>query len=66
MIPPPPSYDGAVAQKTLIDNGLSVFKSQIRRYTAYKKAALHGTLVKDTKDAYAREAWSDYQNSARR
>jgi chromosome partitioning protein len=61
MIPPPPSHDGADAQKILTDNGLSVFKSQIRRYTAYKKAALHGTLVRDTKDAYARAAWSDYQ-----
>lgn len=61
MIPPPPSHDGADAQKILTGNGLSVFKSKIRRYTAYKKAALHGTLVRDTKDAYAKEAWSDYQ-----
>ncbi len=61
MIPPPPSHDGADAQKILTDNNLSVFKSQIRRYTAYKKAALHGLLVRETKDSYAGQAWSDYQ-----
>jgi chromosome partitioning protein len=61
MIPPPPSHDGADAAKILIDNKLAVFNSQIRRYTAYKKAALHGQLVRDTKDNYAEAAWSDYQ-----
>jgi chromosome partitioning protein len=61
MIPPPPSHDGADAARILAANKLSTFKTQIRRYTAYKKAALHGTLVADAKDAYAREAWSDYQ-----
>ena len=61
MIPPPPSHDGADAAKILTGNKLSVFKSQIRRYTAYKKAALHGLLVRDAKDGYATQAWSDYQ-----
>jgi chromosome partitioning protein len=61
MIPPPPSHDGADAQKILNDNGLEVFNSQIRRYTAYKKAALHGSIVQDVKDSYAKAAWSDYQ-----
>ena len=61
MIPPPPSHDGQDAVRVLTENKLPVFNSQIRRYTAYKKAALHGLLVYDTKDAYAKEAWSDYQ-----
>jgi chromosome partitioning protein len=61
MIPPPPSHDGADADRILKENNLSVFKSQIRRYTAYKKAALHGLLVAETKDSYAKEAWGDYQ-----
>ncbi len=61
MIPPPPSHDGLDAQKILNDNGLAVFSSQIRRYTAYKKAALHGLLVGDVKDSYAKPAWTDYQ-----
>lgn len=61
MIPPPPSHDGQDAAKILKENNLSVFGTQIRRYTAHKKAALAGVLVGDTKDAYAREAQSDYQ-----
>lgn len=61
MIPPPPSHDGADAARVLTGNKLPVFKTQIRRYTAYKKAALHGLLVRDTKDSYAGQAWSDYQ-----
>ncbi len=61
MIPPPPSHDGADAARVLKENKLSFFKTQIRRYTAYKKAALHGVLVADARDSYAREAWSDYQ-----
>jgi len=61
MIPPPPSHDGRDAAQVLIENNLPVFKTQVRRYTAYKKAALHGLLVRDAKDIYARDAWSDYQ-----
>jgi chromosome partitioning protein len=61
MIPPPPSHDGADAAKILTENKLAVFKSQVRRYTAYKKAALHGQLVRDVKDNYAEAAWKDYQ-----
>ena len=61
MIPPPPSHDGSDAARVLTGNKLPVFKTQIRRYTAYKKAALHGLLVRDTKDSYAKAAWSDYQ-----
>jgi chromosome partitioning protein len=61
MIPPPPSHDGADAAGVLTGNKLPVFKTQIRRYTAYKKAALHGLLVREAKDSYAQEAWSDYQ-----
>jgi chromosome partitioning protein len=61
MSPPPPSHDGADAQKFLTDNGLPVFKNQIRRYTAYKKASLEGLLVSEVKNPYARIAWNDYQ-----
>ncbi len=61
MIPPPPSHDGADAEKILKENNLHVFKTQIRRYTAYKKAALHGLLVGETKDSYARESAKDYE-----
>lgn len=61
MIPPPPSHDGQDAREILSGNKLPVFKSQVRRYTAYKKAALNGLLVGEVKDAYARESETDYQ-----
>ena len=61
MCPPPPSHDGSDAQKFLIENGLPVFKTQIRRYTAYKKASLKGLLVSDVKNQYAESAWNDYK-----
>lgn len=61
MSPPPPSHDGADAQRYLSENGLPVFKTQIRRYTAYKKASLKGLLVSDVQNQYSNIAWSDYQ-----
>jgi chromosome partitioning protein len=62
MTPPPPSHDGRDAEKLLKENGLPVFKSQIKRYTAYRKASLQGILVCDVKNPYSRIAWSDYKN----
>lgn len=61
MSPPPPSHDGQDAQKFLHDNGLPVFRNQIRRYTAYRKASLEGLLVSAVKNPYARIAWEDYK-----
>lgn len=60
MSPPPPSHDGSDAKDTLLKNKLPVFKTDIRRYTAYKKASLEGCLVRDVKNPYAKIAWSDY------
>jgi chromosome partitioning protein len=65
MIPPPPSHDGADAEAIMKENRLPVFKTKIRRYTAFKKAALYGELVRDVKDAYAKESDKDYQNLGR-
>lgn len=61
VTPPPPSHDTEEAQAMLKDEGLPSFKRYIRRYTAYKKAALEGAIVKDTRDPKAKVAWSDYQ-----
>ena len=62
MIPPKPSKDGEEARLMLTDAGLPVLKSSIRRYTAFKKAALEGTLVSGVTDKKARIAWSDYHS----
>ena len=61
IIPPKPSKDGEEARKMLTDAGLPVLKSEIRRYSAFKKAALEGTVVNGVTDKKARIAWSDYQ-----
>lgn len=61
MSPPPPSHDGQDARAILKKNSLPVFKTQIRRYQAYKKASLEGCLVADVKNPYARIAWGDYE-----
>ncbi len=65
IIPPSPSKDGEEARKMLSDAGLPVLKTGIRRYTAFKKAALSGTIVSKVADQKARIAWSDYQNLGR-
>jgi chromosome partitioning protein len=62
MIPPAPSHDGQDAESVLAANKLPVFKTRIRRYTAYKKAALKGVSVAEIKDYYAKAAWQDYEN----
>lgn len=61
MIPPPPSRDGFDAQTVIAQNQLPIFNTGIRRYTVYKKAALHGVIVSEVKDYYANEAWGDYE-----
>ncbi len=61
IIPPKPSKDGEEARLMLTDAGLPVLTSEIRRYSAFKKAALQGTLVNEVTDKKARIAWSDYQ-----
>ena len=61
IIPPKPSKDGEDARTMLTDAGLPLFKTGIRRYAAFKKAALEGSLVNGISDKKARIAWGDYQ-----
>jgi chromosome partitioning protein len=60
IVPPKPSRDGEEVLNTLREAGLPFFKTFIRRYKAFQKAALDGVLVKDVTDPYAVEAWADY------
>lgn len=60
MVPPPPSHDGEDAYEFLTSEGLKVFKQQIKRFQAYKKAALAGCFVHQVKNTYAKIAWNDY------
>jgi chromosome partitioning protein len=60
VTPPLPSKDAEEAREQLTEAGLPLFKSQIRRYAAYKKAALEGITVDNTHDPKAKTAWQDY------
>ncbi len=62
IVPPPPSHDGNDAKNILESNGMPVFETYIRRYTAHRKAPLQGLLVSEIKDPKAKDAWKDYEN----
>ena len=50
---------------TLQEAGLPFFKTVIRRYKAFQKAALDGVLVNTVADPHAADAWADYVQVAR-
>lgn len=62
IVPPRPERDGQEARQALVDAGLPVFKGEIRRFAAYKKAALTGAPVHQIKAGNSKEAWDDYRN----
>lgn len=62
IVPPKPSRDGEEVLATLAEAKLPTFKTVIRRYKAFQKAALEGVLVNEIDSPYAEEAWSDYVN----
>ena len=61
IIPPKPSRDGSEARAMLMEAGLPLFETGIRRFVAYKKAALAGVPVYEVSDPRAAQAWADYQ-----
>lgn len=61
IIPPKPSRDGEEAREMLSEAGLPLFKTGIRRFVAFQKAALGGVPVYQVSDPRARPSWSDYQ-----
>jgi chromosome partitioning protein len=61
IVPPSPSKEGIAMRQELIDNGIPVFKSMIRRSVGFQKAALEGVPIRDVSDTRSRVAWLDYQ-----
>lgn len=61
IVPPSPSKEGAAMKQELIDNGVPVFKTMIRRAAGFQKAALEGVPIRDVSDSRSRLAWLDYQ-----
>ena len=55
-----PSHDGEEARATLGGLGVPIFKTGIRRFVAFRKAALNGVPVYEAHDARAERAWADY------
>lgn len=58
---PPVGNAGADAHQVLTEMGLPMFKTMVRRYSAYGKAALQGVTVDRVSDPYALTAWSDFE-----
>ncbi len=63
MVPPKPSRDGDEARSMLQEAQLPIFSGNIRRLSAFQKAALLGVPVSAVKgDPRAASGWEDYRN----
>ncbi len=62
IVPPKPNRDGDEARKSLLKAELPLFNGSIRRFQAYKKAALLGVPVDKVNDSKSKIAWKDYQD----
>lgn len=60
IVPPHPNKAGEEARATLLNAGLPVFTSEIRRLAVFQRAALEGVPVNALKDSYAQIAWRCY------
>jgi chromosome partitioning protein len=60
IVPPFPSKEGESMQKDLIEGGVPVFKTMIRRTAGFPKAALAGVPIRDVSDHRLKDAWRDY------
>jgi chromosome partitioning protein len=60
LIPPHPNKAGEEARTALLNAGLPVFKTAIRRLAVFQRAALEGVPVNAVKDSYAQIAWRGY------
>jgi len=60
IVAPHPSKEGATLRSELIQGGIPVFKSMIRRTSGFEKAAMEGVPILQVKDSRLRIAWRDY------
>lgn len=60
VIPPRPRKDGDDARTALQEAGFPLFKTGIREYAAFQKAAVLGVPVSEVKDPRAAFGWNDY------
>ena len=61
VVPPKPNKEGETIRQELIDGGVPVFQTMIRRTVGFPKAALAGVPIRDLSESRLRIAWKDYQ-----
>ena len=61
LVPPKPNRDGEVMRRELIESGVPVFESMVRRSMGFPKAALEGVPIRDVSESRSRLGWIDYQ-----
>jgi chromosome partitioning protein len=61
IIPPRPSRDGDEARDMLAASKTPIFKTGVRRFVAFQKAALAGRPVYEISDPNAAAGWADYE-----
>ena len=62
VVPPKPNKEGETIRQELIDGGVPVFKTMIRRTLGFPKSALAGVPIRDIPESRLRTAWNDYKN----
>ena len=66
IVPPKPQADGDHARQMLVNAGLPVFRSEIRRTVAFQRAALDGTTVEVVRNSDTSAiAWLDYERTGK-
>jgi chromosome partitioning protein len=61
IVPPRPMPDGDTARQTMLQAGLPLFTSEIRRTVAFQRAALAGQTVDGVRSDVSHLAWRDYE-----
>lgn len=62
VVPPHPSREGELMHSDLLEGGIPLFATMIRRTVGFAKAALVGKPIRDLDDPRTRAAWEDYRS----
>jgi chromosome partitioning protein len=62
VVPPKPNKEGETIKQELIDGGVPVFNTMIRRTLGFPKSALEGIPIRNISESRLRVFWNDYKN----
>lgn len=62
IVPPKPIPEGGNARRAIVEAGLPIFSSEVRRIMAFQRAVLEGVTVDQVKDERAGFGWQDYES----